>query len=183
MLMLYGSLEWDKILRFNNNQKNRQRYRDCSWLGTCQYNSGNDCFNRYTREKKVRRRTVYPFRGHFAPRLFLHRFSFFEINSSARIRMALKATHSPVSVKRNYWRENLMHKFFLWKKLNHLLKFIQYSADTKTVVPIGNELIAGNRRTLLEIIDELQMDDFVAQVIFYVTQNWLISKFWPHLTL
>ena len=50
------------------------------------------------------------------------------------------------------------------KKLKH--SFLQYSADTKTVVPIGNELIAGNRRTLLEIIDELQMDDFVAQVIF-----------------
>ena len=59
-----------------------------------------------------------------------------------------------------------MEKFILWKKLN---QFIQYSADTKTVVPIGNELIAGNRRTLLEIIDELQMDDFVAQVIFCVT--------------
>ena len=47
---------------------------------------------------KVRHRTVCPLRGHFAPRLFLLRFSFFDRNSSARIRMALKALHSPVSV-------------------------------------------------------------------------------------
>ena len=42
-----------------------------------------------------------PFRGHFAPRLFLIRFSFFDRNSGARIRMALKAPYSPVTVKRS----------------------------------------------------------------------------------
>ena len=51
-----------------------------------------------TAEKKIRHRTVCPFRGHLAPRLFLIRFSFFDRNSCARIRMALKAPHSPVSV-------------------------------------------------------------------------------------
>ena len=40
-----------------------------------------------------------PFREHFVPRLFLLRFSFFETKSSARIRVTLKAPHSPVSVK------------------------------------------------------------------------------------
>ena len=54
--------------------------------------------DRYRTRKKVRHRTVCPFRGHFAPRLFRLRFSFFDRNSSARIRMALKAPHSPVSV-------------------------------------------------------------------------------------
>ena len=48
--------------------------------------------------KKVGNRTVCPFRGHFASRLFLLRFSFFDRKSSARIRMALKSTHSPISV-------------------------------------------------------------------------------------
>ena len=43
--------------------------------------------NRYRTGKKVRHRTVCPFRGHF------------EINSSARIHLALKEPHSPKSVK------------------------------------------------------------------------------------
>ena len=50
-------------------------------------------------EKKVGHKTLCPFRGHFAPRLFLLRFSFFDRNLRARIRMSFKAPHSPVSVK------------------------------------------------------------------------------------
>ena len=50
-----------------------------------------------TGPKKNRHRTVCPFREHLAPRLILLRFSFFDTYSSARIRMALKAPHSPVS--------------------------------------------------------------------------------------
>ena len=42
-----------------------------------------------TGPKKVRSRTVCPFHGNFAPRLFFLRFSFFDINSSAIIRMDL----------------------------------------------------------------------------------------------
>ena len=53
-----------------------------------------------TGPKKVRDRTVFPFFGHFAPCLLLLRFSFSDTKSSARIRMVLKAPHSPVSVKK-----------------------------------------------------------------------------------
>ena len=51
------------------------------------------------------------FRGHFAPRLFLLRFSFFDRNSTARIRMALKAPHSPVSVDEKNHRNS-----FTWSR-------------------------------------------------------------------
>ena len=56
-------------------------------------------------EKKVRHRTMCPFRGHFALRLFLL-FLFFEINSSARISLALKTPQSPVSVNERSLNEN-----------------------------------------------------------------------------
>ena len=46
--------------------------------------------NRCRTEKKSSPQDCVSPRGHFASRMFLLRFSFFEINSSARIRMALK---------------------------------------------------------------------------------------------
>ena len=55
-------------------------------------------FNRYRTEKKYSPQDCVSLREHFAPRLFLQRFSFFDKNSGARFRMALKAPHSPVSV-------------------------------------------------------------------------------------
>ena len=54
--------------------------------------------------------TVCPFRGHFAPRLFLLHFSVFDRNSNARICMALKVPHSPVSVN--------VHLIFLFLNKN-----------------------------------------------------------------
>ena len=48
------------------------------------------CVNRYRTEKKSSPQDCVSSRRHFAPRLFLLRYSFFDRNSSARIRMALK---------------------------------------------------------------------------------------------
>ena len=55
-------------------------------------------FNRYKTEKKSSLQDCVSSQGHFATRLILLRFSFFDRNSSEKIRMALEAPHSPASV-------------------------------------------------------------------------------------
>ena len=58
-----------------------------------------------------------PFRGHFAPRLFLLRFSLFDTKSSAKIRMALKVPFSPVSVNRTSTFKFHADGWSLWRPL------------------------------------------------------------------
>ena len=79
-----------------------------NWIYRSSCSSSNDenpdkigifLLNRYRTEKKSSPQDCVSLRGYFAPRFFLQRFSFFEKNSSAKIRLALKAPHSPVSVK------------------------------------------------------------------------------------